>query len=54
MRLRILITIVALFGYEARQFDVLVAYLGGEADSGATPWRRAQPNLTLQRVERQP
>jgi len=28
-RLRILITIVALFGYEARRFDVSAAYLDG-------------------------
>jgi len=44
MRLQILITVVALFGYEARQFDVSAAYLhggiDGEADSGATRWRR--------------
>jgi len=44
MRLQILITVVALFGYEARQFDVSAAYLhggiDGEAGSGATRWRR--------------
>jgi len=36
MRLRILIKIVALLGYETRQFDVSAAYIHGEIDGRLT------------------